>query len=437
MYHLDMGGCGIRLGFAAAALLLGGAAYGAGSTAMDAFNFVTGARAAGMGGAATAAVDDPTALQWNPAALDRVARPSLVLSHLFWVADINYTYAGFSMPLPLGTAGVSLQALNYGPIESTRGLAAAVDASDFGLTAGGALAVLPGIRAGASVKFFRHALAGSGVNEGAVDVGGIYDVIPDKVGLGLVVQNVGYAGKLEGEAPPLPTTVKMGLAYLFSMTPEAIPVYGRESWSPSISVLMAGDVSVYQRGEPAYFSAGVEGVLADIVSARAGYLQSLRTAGSGAGISMGMGVKAFGFRLDYAFGLVGDLGNGQYVTLSWVPAREEQPRPQQEAQVAPPVSATETVPAKPTPAEVEAEYSAGMEAYNGGNYAEAVKHGEKAVQADPSHWGAWQLLGNCRYAQGDRTSALEAYRHSLAANPGNSVLKSFADQLEKELSGPK
>src|SRR5213592_371367 len=111
-------------------LLLTRTAAAAGGTALDAYNFVTGARAAGMGGAASAVAADATALQWNPAGLARVSDFSATLSHLLWVAGINYSYAGAAIPLPKVipglpvnvTAGASVQAFNYGAIESTRGL---------------------------------------------------------------------------------------------------------------------------------------------------------------------------------------------------------------------------------------------------------------------------------------------------------------------------
>jgi len=433
----------MRIIIAVFGLLVPAMGQAAGSTALDAFNFVTGARAAGMGGAATAAVADSTALQWNPSALSLLSRPSIVMSHLAWVAGINYSYMGISVPTTLGTAGASLQMLNYGTIESTKGLVAAVDASDFGLTVGGAIPTILGFRAGGAVKFFRHSLAGSSASEGAIDAGAEYDLIPDKLTTGVVVQNIGYSEKLEGRAPPLPSSVKAGLAYFSRITEEPIPIVGREpAWSPSVDLMLAGDVVAFQKGEPVHFSVGVEGIISEVLFLRTGYLQSVQNAGSGAGFCAGGGVKIMGLRLDYAYGSVGDLGSGQYVTMTWIPDKKKPTVAQAPAESATPVmtasptgSATAFEPPKPParPEEAAREYNAGVAAYNTGDFDTAIIHTTAAVKADSSHWEAWQLLGHAKYAKADKKGALEAYRSSLAANPDNPQLKAWVGQVEASL----
>jgi len=95
--------------------------------------------------------------------------------------------------------------------------------------------------------------------------------------------------------------------------------------------------------------------------------------------------------------------------------------------------------ASPAPAAAAgSSYESALAAYNSANYEKAVQDATAAVTANPSHWEAWQLLGSARYARGDKKGALEAYRKSLAVNPSNTQLKSFADSLEAELkpAGP-
>ncbi len=78
--------------------------------------------------------------------------------------------------------------------------------------------------------------------------------------------------------------------------------------------------------------------------------------------------------------------------------------------------------------QADAYYSAALGYYNAGDFANALGQANSAVGADPGHWQAWQMVGNCKYAQGDKAGALEAYGRSLAINPNNPQLKSFVEQ---------
>jgi hypothetical protein len=65
-------------------------------------NIGVGARAAGMGNAQTAVVDDVTSGYWNPAGLsvNPDSRPELALQHAAYFANIaNYNYAAVSLPI--------------------------------------------------------------------------------------------------------------------------------------------------------------------------------------------------------------------------------------------------------------------------------------------------------------------------------------------------
>ncbi len=406
-------------------LLLASGARAAGGTALDAYNFVTGARAAGMGGAAAAVTTDATALQWNPAGLARVEDFSATLSHLIWIAGINYSYAGAAVPLPKVipglpvklSAGASVQAFNYGTIESTRGLAAAVGASDLGFTVGAGMRAGESLAGGAAVKVFHHSLAGAGVNEAAVDLGGSYEAVPETLMLAAVVQNFGYAGRLEGRQAPLPSAVKAGFAFRFRATRE--PGEGDDpGWHPNIHLLLTGDVIAWQRGEPVAYNTGLESDLNGFLFARGGYQRPLQAAGGSAGLSIGGGVKFLGLRFDYAYGSVGDLGHAQFMTMSWSPVRRG----------AAPAAAAPV--AAPAPADIAARaYREASDLYAAQSVEAARRKAAAAVEADPTHWQAWQLLGNCRLAQGEKSSALDAYRKSLDLHPDNPPLKSFVDSM--------
>ncbi len=74
-------------------------------------------------------------------------------------------------------------------------------------------------------------------------------------------------------------------------------------------------------------------------------------------------------------------------------------------------------------------YTAANALYATGNYDAAWGKAYEAVQVDPGHWQAWQMIGNCQYAKGDKPGALQSYRQSLAIHPDNPGLRTFVDSL--------
>ena len=77
----------------------------------------------------------------------------------------------------------------------------------------------------------------------------------------------------------------------------------------------------------------------------------------------------------------------------------------------------------------ERDYRDATELFKASRYDDALAKLTPIVAADPAHWQAWQIIGNCRNAKGDRAGALEAYRRSLELHPGNQRLKAFVDKL--------
>jgi hypothetical protein len=76
-------------------------------------------------------------------------------------------------------------------------------------------------------------------------------------------------------------------------------------------------------------------------------------------------------------------------------------------------------------------YESGSKLYAAGRYDDAIRQASELTRLNPRNWQAWQLLGNCVYAKGDREGALQYYRYSLTINPGNQQLKSWLEQTAK------
>jgi len=87
-------------------------------------------------------------------------------------------------------------------------------------------------------------------------------------------------------------------------------------------------------------------------------------------------------------------------------------------------------PAPAAPGDLE--YQESVTLYGAGNYPGALEKAGAAIRANSGHWQAWQMVGNCRYAMGDKTGAIEAYRYSLKLNPSNDQLKGFLRELTGE-----
>lgn len=74
-------------------------------------------------------------------------------------------------------------------------------------------------------------------------------------------------------------------------------------------------------------------------------------------------------------------------------------------------------------------YQAGMRLYNRQDYTQAERYFQAAIAEDPGNWQAYQGLGLCQYAQGDRASAKQAFDQSLQIHPDNAQLAKFDESL--------
>jgi tetratricopeptide (TPR) repeat protein len=78
-------------------------------------------------------------------------------------------------------------------------------------------------------------------------------------------------------------------------------------------------------------------------------------------------------------------------------------------------------------------YQAGNTLYLQKNYDRAILYYNAALQTNPNLWQAYQGLGNCSYAQGDKVKALSDYQKCLSLHPDNPSLSSFTQSLGTEL----
>lgn len=87
----------------------------------------------------------------------------------------------------------------------------------------------------------------------------------------------------------------------------------------------------------------------------------------------------------------------------------------------------------PPSTEPGGEFEAGRSMYASGLHREAMLMASSLLAIDSSHAGAWHLLGNCRWALGERVAAKEAWARSVKLQP-NAALAAYAKS--KKITGP-
>ncbi|MCX5786246.1 MAG: PorV/PorQ family protein [Elusimicrobia bacterium] len=281
----------------------------------------SGARAAALGGAYSAAGDDAASVFYNPAGAALADRKELEFSHNEWLQGLRNENLAYVQPFGknhtvFGGANVLLSGVmdkydalgvNTGSFNSLEGVVS------FGLST-----ALGGNWYGASaLKVFYQKADKDSASAFAVDSGLLK--ISGNLRFGASVSNLGTKLKLGSTAFGLPLIIRAGAAKRLN-----------EQFLLSADMVKAGESQTA-------FCAGAEGKFVikenEALFARAGY-KSGRSQSAGAGFTAGIGIKNNDLRLDYAFSPYGDLGDSHRLTLSFrfgverkdIPAPKKYPR---------------------------------------------------------------------------------------------------------------
>lgn len=315
-----------------AALLALGAvsasAGGPGSAGMQVLKTDMSPRAAGMGGAFVAVADDIYSLDYNPAGLGQLYIPEASAMYLSGFDDSTLQHLSYGMPLPFigfaglqkPGAGLSLMmsgagTLNYQRINTDGSISAkSYDAQkDLTLTFGYGEKVfsgdvnLEGYNAkieqylGMNAKYIRSTLLETySANALAIDAGWL--MMEPNLGLsfGAAVSNFGSGLKYVSETTPLPSIVRLGLAY---QRPTVMDQ----------SVLLAAEGDFYTKEAQKSLRLGMEYHFQSIFNLRLGY----KTAEDNKGFTMGLGVRYEDMALDLAMGMGNAVYNATQVAFSY------------------------------------------------------------------------------------------------------------------------
>jgi tetratricopeptide (TPR) repeat protein len=289
----------------AAGFLTGLAEAGAGTTAANFLRIGQGARGAGMGEAQSATTEDVNAAYWNVAGLSQLRYQEVSLMHYALVEGIRYQQASYAKPtLTNGTFAFGLNILDYGSIKGyDQGgtPTGSVDARNTLVYGGWARRIAPTkpLSAGVSFKYLQSNLAGYKASAPMIDLGLLYPIVAGRlrnVKLAATIRNIGPDIKYDQSGSPLPRQMVLGAG-----------------WSGLGGNLVIDVDAISPKDQAAYFAAGLEYRVFELLRLRVGYNGVSNFVGSG--ITYGMGLQFTQWSLDYAYVPFGDLGNTNRVSV--------------------------------------------------------------------------------------------------------------------------
>jgi hypothetical protein len=270
-----------------------------------------GSRAAALGEAYTAVVDDATATYWNPAGLLGIQRNDALGSHNEWIQDLRHEFVSFGAHRGRHAVGLSFLGLYTDDIEEreaeTGEFLGHFGFSDNAFSLSYAFQVVPTLGVGGTFRYVWESVVGTSVddfsmNGTAFDIGATWTTPLTGVTAAGVLRNLGGKVSYDFEGAQdfdLPTTLQGGVAYR------------REDLAGG-ALVIAADVAA-ARGDDATAHLGAEYAYHGQFLFDAGY----RAGFDNQNVSFGVGYQK-GIRAHYAFTpIYNDLGNSHRFSLGY------------------------------------------------------------------------------------------------------------------------
>ncbi len=314
-----------------------------GTTVAQFLKIGPGARAAAMGEAFSAVASDVSAVYWNPAGAASLQNVGVFVSHINWLADIDYNFFAAVAPIGYsGTVGVFATSVNV-PEDKVRtvaqpdGTGERFDAADMAIGASYSRQISESFSFGIVGKYIQSRIWTMTASAVAIDIGTLYKSRWRNLRIGITMSNFGTPMKLVGRAnlifadahPFIDGNIETIRAEL-EMEKWELPLNVKTSISTdllhtqNIRVITAVDM-VHPNDNLEYFNGGAEVVLRDMFSLRAGLrgyntVEPPKERDSGITFGGGLSLPLTNMRLaaDYAYTNFGRLKYLQQVTFSLV-----------------------------------------------------------------------------------------------------------------------
>lgn len=291
---------------------------------IPAFDFLRvdpGAKASSLAGAFDTYTDDPNAMFYNPATLSTITSKKVSAGFGKYLLDINFGTLSYAQQYKdIGWFGIGVKYFDYGTFdradENGVSTGETFSANDVMFSVGYSNYMYEKINYGITLKYIYSGIGEYNSSAMAVDVGMLYLIPEQQIGISLSVNNLGaQLSSYIGTKERLPLDVRLGFSKRLEHTPVRINLALakiNESREKFVQHLKA-------------FSIGTEIIFSDNVSARLGYdneqRQDLKLGSSLgiAGFSAGIGIK-FADRVVFDYGLnsLGKVGSTHRINLGYV-----------------------------------------------------------------------------------------------------------------------